>query len=85
MKRKVFILILIFSSSLLAADAKQETKTEKEVRKQMEKEKKFAKEQTFYQGKEYDLKSFEVNPDAIKVIPDIDIDYSDGDDVLEMD
>ena len=83
--KNIFILILIINSFLFAADAKQETKTEKEVRKQMEREEKYAKEQTFYQGKEYDLKSFEVNPDAIKAIPDIDVDYSDGDDVLDMD
>jgi hypothetical protein len=83
--RNIFILILIINSFLFAVDSKQETKTEKEVRKQMEKEKKYAKEQTFYQGKEYDLKSFEVNADAVKVEPEMDIDYSDGDDVLEMD
>ncbi|WP_321779509.1 hypothetical protein [Sulfurimonas sp.] len=35
--------------------------------------------------KAYNLKSFEVNPDAIKSIPKSNIDYSDGDNVLEMD
>ncbi len=67
------------SESAKAKRAKQQ------IEEQMKREEKYAKEQTFYQGKEYDLKSFEVNPDAIKDIPDIDIDYSDGDDVLEMD
>ncbi len=82
--KNIFILMLLFNAFLFAADAKQETKTEIEVRKQMEKEKKYAEEQTFYQGKEYDLKSFEVNPNAIKDTPEIDIDYSDDGDVLEM-
>ena len=83
--KNIFILILIINSFVFAADAKKETKTEKQVRKQMELEKKYAKEQTFYQGKAYDLKSFEVNPDAVKSAPVMDIDYSDGDDVLDMD
>jgi hypothetical protein len=84
--RNIFILILIINSYLFALDAKQETTIEKEVRKQMEREKKYAKEQTFYQAKDYDLKSFEVNKDSLKSASDImDIDYSDSDDVLEMD
>ena len=82
--KNIFLLILIINSFLFAVDAKQETKTEKEVRKQMELEKKYAKEQTFYKGKEYDLKSFEVNPDALQSLPILDIDYSDDDDVMEM-
>ena len=83
--KKVFILILIFNAFLFASGEKKETKTDIEVRKQMEREKKYAEEKTFYQGKQYDLKSFEVNPDAIKSAPAMDIDYSDGDDVLDMD
>lgn len=82
--KNLFMLILIINSFLFAVDAKQKTKMEKEIHKQMEREKKYAKEQTFYQAKDYDLKSFEVNADAIKAIPDINVDYSDGDDDLEM-
>lgn len=82
--KNIFILILIINSFLFAVEGKQETKTEKEVRKQMELEKKYAKEQTFYKGKDYDLKSFEVSQDAINSIPEMDIDYSDDDDVIEM-
>ncbi|MFT5835366.1 MAG: hypothetical protein ACI9RG_000255 [Sulfurimonas sp.] len=80
-----FVLILVINSFLFAVDAKQETQIDIEVRKQLEKEKKYAQEQTFYQGSDYNLKSFEVNPDAVKDKPEMDIDYSDGDDVLEMD
>ncbi|WP_373000989.1 hypothetical protein [Sulfurimonas sp.] len=83
--KNIFILVLIINSFLFAADAKQETKIDKEIQKQMEREKKYAKEQIFYQAKDYDLKSFEVNVDAIKSGPVLDIDYSDSDDVLDMD
>lgn len=83
--KNIFILLMILSSILLASDTVQKTKMDKEIQKQMDKEKKYAQEQTFYKGKDYDLKSFEVNPDAIKSIPKSNIDYSDGDNVLEMD
>ena len=84
MQNKLFILILILNTFLLASTNKKETQTDKEVKKQMQREKKYAKEQTFYQAKQYDLKSFEVNADAIKSIPELDVDYSDSDDVLDM-
>lgn len=54
--------------------SKKELK-EKQIREQMEREKKYAKEQRFYQGKEYDLKSQEVDPNALDDVPDIKPDY----------
>ena len=84
MKKETFILILILNTFLLASSDKKETIMDKEVQKQIEREKKYAKEKTFYQGKKYDLKSFEVNADSLKSIPKIEEDDSD-DDVLEMD
>jgi hypothetical protein len=84
--KKVLILILIFNTFLLASSVKKENTMDREVQKQILREKKYAKEQTFYQAKDYDLKSYEVNKDSIKKIPDaLDIDYSDDNDVLEMD
>lgn len=83
--KKIFLLLFLLSTFLFAADAKQETKIDIEIKKQMEREKKYAKEQTFYQANEYDLKSFEVNADALKSMPEMDIDYSDDGDVIEMD
>jgi len=83
--KNIFILLIIINSFLLAADAKQETKITKELQKQMDREKKYAKEQTFYKGKNFDLKSFEVSQDVIDSIPKSEIDYSDDDGVLEMD
>lgn len=83
--KNIFILLVILNSFLLAADAKQETKITKELQKQMDREKKYAEEQTFYQGKDFNLKSFEVSQDVIDSIPKSEIDYSDDDGVLEMD
>ncbi len=86
MKQMIFILMLalMFNTSLLASSDKKETIADKEVQKQIEREKKYAKEQTFYQGKKYDLKSFEVNSDSLDSMPEMEVDYSDGDDVLDM-
>ena len=49
--------------------------TEKQIKAQMEREKKYAKEQKFYQGDEYDFKAVEVNPDSLDHIPVIEPDY----------
>jgi len=56
------------------------TKTAKElmeekVKEQMEREKKYAKEQKFYQGDEYDLKAHEVDPNTLPDVPVIEPDY----------
>ncbi len=54
---------------------------EAQIKKQMEREKKYAKEQRFYEGKEYDLNSERVDPaiiDKVPVIqPEDDFDMSD--------
>jgi hypothetical protein len=54
---------------------------EAQIKKQMEREKKYAKEQRFYEGKEYDLNSEQVDPaivDKVPVIePEDDFDMSD--------
>ena len=55
--------------------SKKESIAEAQIRMQIEREKKYAKEQTFYQGDEYDLKSREVDPETIKHTPSIEPDY----------
>jgi len=76
----ILILFILFSASLTAQDkqdAKEDAKMQKALDEAIEKEKKFAKEQKFYQGEEYDLKSHEVDPsslDNIKVPEPIDFD-----------
>ena len=68
------------------------TKNEKEkrvaeqVKEQMKKEQKYAKEQIFYQGDDYDLKAHEVDPNALADVPVIEpeLDF-DMDDVYRDD
>ena len=60
------------------------SKAQIELEKQMEREKKYAKEQRFYQGSEYDLSSFEVDKSSLDSIPLIEPDYDfDMDDVYD--
>jgi len=75
------LLILLFSLSSLFASSSTSI-AQKELQKQMQKEQKYAKEQKFYQKKDYDLKSMEVNLDSLSSIPDTeDEDDFDMDDV----
>jgi hypothetical protein len=48
---------------------------EQEVKEQMEREKKYAQEQSFAQGDDYDLKAVEVNEKSLDSIPVIEPDY----------
>jgi hypothetical protein len=48
---------------------------EKEVKEQMEREKKYAEEQSFAQGDDYDLKAVEVNQDSLDSVPLMEPDY----------
>jgi len=51
------------------------TKAEKQLKEQIKKEQKFAKEQRFYQGDEYDLSVHEVDLSTLDSIPLIEPDY----------
>jgi len=51
------------------------TKIEKALEKQMKKEAKFAEEQRFYQGDEYDLSSFEIDSSSLDSVPLIEPEY----------
>ncbi len=76
--KKVLALILMTPLLLLAADKKTDAEkniTDEQVKKQMELEKKYAKEQKFYQGDEYDLKRHEVNPESLSDVPVIKPEY----------
>ncbi len=53
----------------------KDARLKKELQEQMEREKKYAREQKFYQGDEYNLSEHEVDPDALKDIPVIEPDY----------
>ena len=84
MKKLVLILVLVLNTLLVAASVEKETNSDTELQKQLLREKKYAEEQTFYQGKDYDLKSFEVNKEALDAAPEMDIDYTGGEDDLSF-
>jgi len=81
----LFLLMSTLGFSLLHAKnlskKEEETLKAKHVKEQMEREKKFAKEQKFYQGKEYDLSAEKVDPkdlDSVHEIePENDFDMTD--------
>ena len=50
-------------------------KSKKHIEEQIAREKKFAKEQKFYQDKDYNLSSHEVDLDSLKSIPVIEPEY----------
>jgi hypothetical protein len=49
----------------------------------MKREEKYAKEQKFYNEKNYDFKSAEVNPDSLKDLPELEVNDMDMDDVYD--
>ena len=48
---------------------------QKHLKEQMEREKKYAKEKTFYMGKDYNLSEHQVDPKSLKHIKPIEPDY----------
>ena len=85
--KKILVLMLVISSYLLASndqvDTKKKSRAEKQIKKEMEKEKKYAREQTFYQSNNYDLKASEVNQDSVDALPNIKVDDLDMDSVYD--
>ncbi len=79
---KLFIFLLL-SATLLTADTNkthEHNSTTKQTKKTaleraIEKEQRYAREQRFYTGKEYDLKSEEVDPETVKKVPLIEPEY----------
>lgn len=67
----ILLLIILLTTSSFSFQNK-ESLEEKNLKKQLEREKKYAQEQRFYSGKEYDLKSFEVNMESVKNLPDVE-------------
>ena len=50
-------------------------RAEKQIQEQMKREEKYAKEQKFYQGSDYNLTAVEVDEDSLSSIPVIEPDY----------
>ena len=66
------IAVSINAKSVQTAKEKEAALKAKHVKEQMEREKKFAKEQKFYQGKEYDLSAEKVDPKDLDSVPEIE-------------
>ncbi len=74
----------IDSNSSDQNSSKIESKASKQLKKQIDREAKFAKEQRFYQGDDYDLSYAEVDQNSLDDIPLIEPDYDfDMDDVYD--
>ncbi|NOZ89929.1 MAG: hypothetical protein GXO60_01445 [Epsilonproteobacteria bacterium] len=54
---------------------KEEDLIKKQIQEQMKREEKYAKEQKFYQGDEYDLSAAEINEKSLSSLPSIEPDY----------
>ncbi len=76
----VKIILLVLCCTLLSQGRAENNSSkhsiiEKQIEKQKALEEKYAKEQRFYQGDEYDFKSKEVDPDILKDIKPLEPDY----------
>ncbi len=56
-------------------DSAKIDRTEKKIQEQMKREQKYAKEQKFYQGSDYNLSADEVDEKSLSSIPVIEPDY----------
>lgn len=86
--KKIMILAIVLNSFLWASgsdesDEEKKKRTERQIQIEMEREKKFSREQTFYQGKDYDLKGAEVNEDTVESLTEIPVDNLDMNDVYD--
>ena len=68
---KPLFFFIIFISTLFGA----EQKTNQHLQHQIELEKKYAKEQKFYQAKDYDFKAKQVDKKTLDKVPKIEPDY----------
>ena len=64
-------------------DSAQKTRLEKAIQKAIDKENQIARDQTFYKGKYYDLKSSEVDEASLDSIPVQQVDDLDMDRVYD--
>jgi hypothetical protein len=66
---KLLIILAITYFNIYANETKKDTLKDSHIEKQLKKEKKFAQEQQFYMGDDYDLKGAEVDDKSLKNIP----------------
>jgi len=76
----------IDNNKTIEINSTKEDELKKQVKEQMKREEKYAKEQVFYQGDDYDLSSSEVNLNSLDKLKSIEPDYDfDMDDVYRDD
>jgi len=84
---KVLTFLVLSSHLMLASDINstisKEDRVKRHVESAMAEEKKFAKEQKFYQGENYNFKGAEVNPDSLSSVPVLEVDDLDMDSVYD--
>jgi len=81
-----FLLLPLLATLLFGASHTEEKQKimDKELQNAIAQEKKFAQEQKFYMGDEYDLSGAEVNPDSLKHVKELEnLDDFDMDDVYD--
>ncbi len=80
---KFLISLLILGIGLHAEQNLTSSLTHKQLKEQMDREAKYAIEQRFEMGAEYDLKSREVSPETLEHIKAIEVDDMNMDDVYD--
>jgi len=78
MKKALLILFLfsnLYSNDINISNSKDNNITKKNLLEQIKREEKYAKEQKFYQGKDYNLSAVEVNPESLSSIQAIEPEY----------
>ena len=85
LQKSFYMLALpLFLLTTLNAQTTQNKIMDKELQNAIEQEKKFAQEQKFYMGDEYDLSGAEVNPESLKDVKELEnLDDFDMDDVYD--
>jgi hypothetical protein len=82
--KNLLLFVLVLNTVAFASESHGNNKIiDEHVKKQMEKEKKFAREQSFYQAKDYDFSGAEVNPESLKSLPDLEDDDFNMDSVYD--
>ena len=81
MKRLILFFPLLITLLLNAGETNTSTGTDdrnltqSNLKEQLEREKRYAKEQKFYQGKDYNLSEHKVDPKLVEKVPVIEPDY----------
>ena len=71
----LFFTLLLNAGDNTGSSPDEQNLTKKNLQEQLEREKRYAKEQKFYQGEEYNLSEHKVDPKLVEKVPVIEPDY----------